>query len=216
MISSMLLFFRRDCDDGGGPAVELASPPVVDAPVPVVPVVALSVGAGSVVEVDVEAVGCAVVVAGLAPKRFGVADVVVPAAEDVGADVAPPRLPKSVEVGALVVVVPLLAAVVVAPAVAFVLVGVDVVGLFAPNNVLPPVDAPGVAPIPANKLLVGAADDVGGLLPPRLKPVIAGACDEDAGGAGVGPRLNVGALLAGVADGVLLPNPPNGFGLGVS
>lgn len=211
MISSMLLFFRRDCDEGWGPAVEAASP-VVDAPV-LVPVVAPSVGAGIVVDVDEEAVGCVVVVAALAPKRFGVAEAVVPAAEDVGADVPPPRLPKRVEVGALVGVGPLAAAVVVAPAVAGVLVGADVAG-FAPNSVLPPVDAPAVAPMPPKRLLVGAADDVGGLLPPRVNPVIAGACDE-IGCAGV-PRLNVGALLAGVADGVLLPNPGNRFGLGVS
>jgi hypothetical protein len=209
----MLLFFRRDCDDGGGPAVELASPPALAASPAAVPVAGAG-GVGWEVAVDVD--GCAVVVAGFVPPKLGNIDVApgVEAAPEVGAGKS-----DDVGAGAVVVVAPLAGAVVVAPDVAVVPAGVDAAG-FILNKELPPVEAPAVGA--ALKRLGAGAPDAGALLPPREKRVLAGAPDaEPAGGkmlmagaceeAGEPPRLNDGGLLAGVEEGVLLPSENRGL-----
>lgn len=212
MISSMLLFFRRDCADGAGPAVELASPPAFAASLVVPP----SVGAGWLVEVDVD--GCAAVVAGFAapiPNKLGALLVVVAAPEVAGAELPPPIPENSDEPGAVDVAVVLPAVVVVAPLAAVVLPGVEAAGLPMLNKELPPVVAPVLDPAPENKPELGAAEDVGaGVFPPRLKEAMFDGGWEDAGAAGVAPMLKVGGLLAGVDEVVALA-PPNSGGFGV-
>lgn len=181
MISSMLLFFKRDCEDGGGPAVELASPPVFDASLVVPP----KVGAGWLVAAVVD--DCAAVVAGFAaPKPNPPAALlgVVAAPDAAGVELPPPSPPNSVEPEVAVVVAPAGAGVVVAPLVAGVLPGVEVAGL----------------PMLANKLDAGAAGFAGSVFPPVLNaPRLDRGC-ENAGAAGVVPRLNADGLLAGVED----------------
>jgi hypothetical protein len=182
MISSMLLFFRRDCEDGGGPAVELASPPVFDASL----VIAPRVGAGWLVGVVVD--GCAAVVAGFAapkPNPLGALLVAIVAPDAAGAELPPPSPLNSEEPELAAVVVPAGAVVVVAPLAVGVLPVVRVAGL----------------PMFANRLDAGAADLAASVFPPILKPPRLGGC-EDAGATGVVPRLKVGGLLAGVDDAV--------------
>lgn len=202
------MFFRRDCADGAGPAVELAIPPVLLASFDVPP----SVGAGWLVEVDVD--GCAVDAAGVAPKRLGALLVAVVAPDDAGAELPPPNPENIEELGAAVVVAAAVpAVVVVAPLVAGALPGVDAAGLPRLNKELPLVDAGVPDPAPANRLPEGAAEDVGAAaFPPRLKDAMLEAGCEVAGAAGVLPRLKAGALLAGVDDGVEAGCAPNNDG----
>jgi hypothetical protein len=204
MISSMLLFFKRDCADGAGPAVELPSVAVFAASLVVPP----GVGAGWLVDVDVE--GCSAVVAGFAPppklKRLGVLLVAVPAPEVAGAELPPPIVGNSDEPEAVAVVAPVPAVVVVAPLVAGVLPGAEAAGLPMLNRELLPVDAPVLDPAPANMLEEGAADDVAaGVFPPRLKDAMLDGGCEDAVVAGVAPMLKAGGLLAGVEEDVAGP-----------
>jgi hypothetical protein len=163
----MLLFFKRDCADGAGPAVELPSAPAFA----VSSVVPPSVGAGWLVDADVD--GCSAVVAGFelaAPKRLGVPLVAVPAPDVAGAELAPPRPENIDDPDAVAVVAPVPAVVVVAPLVAGPLPVAEAAGLPMLNRELLPVAAPVLAPAPANKLEAGAADDVGaGVFPPKLK-----------------------------------------------
>lgn len=191
MISSMLLFFRRDCAEGAGPAVELASPALFDASLLVPP----RVGAGWPVDAD----GCAVVVGVFAPppprlnKDVGAGAVLAPDAG--GAELPPPPPENNDEVCA-----PVVGGAVVPPPVAAVEPGVEAAGV-PPNSAEPPVDAGGFgAPPPPNKPEVGAAEDVGvAALPPKLKPpMLEGGCEVPVD-AGVAPRPKLGALLAGVA-----------------
>tara|TARA_R110002003_G_scaffold279_22_gene18185 strand:+ start:17418 stop:18020 length:603 start_codon:yes stop_codon:yes gene_type:complete len=200
----MLLFFRRDWAEGAGPAVELASPPVFAASLVAPP----SVGAGWVVEVDVD--GCPAVVEGFAPpprlKRLGALLAAVVAPDAAGAELPPPMPEKRDGAGAVVVVVPFPAVVAVAPLVAAVLPGVEAAGLPMLNNVLPPAVVLVPDPAAENKLGVGAPEDVvAPVFPPKLKDAMFEAGCDVAGGAGVVPKLKVGALLAGVEEGVALP-----------
>jgi len=202
MISSMDLFFRRDCADGAGPAVEAASPlwPAL------FPLVAPGAGVGCEVVLD-DAAGASLP-AGLL-NRLGVApDVVVVAAPKAADVVLPPPKPlprlgnKDVFDDAVVVGAPLVA-VVVAPVVAAVLAGAAGLGKLKP----PPVDAGVEAPAGENRLGAAEPDDAA-LFPPRLRPEVAVGCVE-AGAADVVPRLKPPNGFAGVEDGVLLPSPPN-------
>ena len=151
MISSMDLFFSRDCADGAGPAVEAASPPCV-ALFPEVPLAAPRVvDAGCVVVFDDEA--GASVPAGLL-NRLGVVLAEVVAPEVAGAELPPPRLGNSDAPDDAVVVGAPLVAVVVAPVVAAVLAA----GL--PKLRPLPVEAPVVAPMPENMLPAPPAEEV--------------------------------------------------------
>lgn len=194
----MLLFFRRDCADGAGPAVELASPAVLLASL----VVPRSVEAGWPLVFDVD--GCSVVAAGLgAPNKLGALLVAVVAPDAAGAELAPPS-PENND-GAVVAVDVAPAVVVVAPLDAGVLPGAEAAGLPMVNKELPPAGLLALEPAPANKLEAGAADDVGaGVFPPRLKEAMLVEGWEVAGAAGVLPMLKAGALLAGVEEEVVL------------
>ncbi|KAH3911165.1 hypothetical protein HBH56_131250 [Parastagonospora nodorum] len=174
----MLLFFRRDCADGGGPAVELASPPVFVASLAALPRVA----AGWLVDVD----GCVVDVAVFPPNSPPDPPLVGAPRPDVGGAELPLPTPANSEgAGVAAVVMPELPAVVVAPLVGGVAPGAEEVGV----------------PILANILEAGAADDFGAsVFPPKLKPPrLDGGC-EDVGAAEFVPRLKVGGLLAGVDE----------------
>jgi hypothetical protein len=203
MISSMDLFFSRDCADGAGPAVDAASPlwPAL------FPLVAPGAGVGCEVVLD-DAAGASLP-AGLLNRLEVAPDVVVVAAPEAPDVVFPPPNPlprlgnKDVFDDAVVVGAPLVA-VVVAPVVAAVLAGAAGLGKLKP----PPVDA-GVE-APAGEKRLGAAEpDDAALFPPRLKPEVAvdGGCEE-AGAADVVPRLNPPNGFAGVEEGVLLSSPP--------
>jgi hypothetical protein len=131
--------------------------------------------------------------------------VAVAAPDDADVEVAPP-IPENRDVPPVVAAVaPLAEAVVVAPLAAGVLLGVEVAGFPKLNKELPPADAPVLDAAPANKLEAGAADDVGAaVFPPRVKDGMLEEGWEAAGAACVVPRLKVGGLLAGVAEGVAL------------
>jgi hypothetical protein len=182
MISSMLLFFRRDCEDGGGPAVELASPPVFDASLVVPPKAGTGWLGADVAE------GCVAAVAGFAapkPNPLGALLVAVVAPDAAGAELPAPSPLNSDEPEAAAVVAPAEAVVVVAPLAGGVLPVVGVAGL----------------PMFENRLDAGAAGFAASVFPPILKPPRLGGC-EDAGAAGVVPRLKDGGLLPGVDDAV--------------
>jgi hypothetical protein len=196
------LFFKRDCADGAGPAVEAAIPAWGALP-PEVAVVAPRVGAGC--EVVFEDEVCAPLVAGFENRLVAPE---VGAAPEVGVAELPPPRPANSEGAADVVVVVPLVAVVEAPVVAVLLAG----ALGFPQLKPPPVEAPA----PPN-ILLGAAEEVGGaVFPPKDKVGVAldVGC-EAAGCAGVAPRPNDG--FAGVEEGVVLPRPPKRLpaGLGV-
>lgn len=195
--------------------MELARPLVFDASLLAAVVVDPRAGAAWVVLVGVDVAGWAEV-AGFVPpmlKRLGALLVAVAAPDEAGAELPPPTPENSDEDGAVVVVAPAAAVVVVAPLEAGVLAGVEAAGLPKLKRELPPVDVP-VPEVPENRLLVGAAEDVGvvELFPPKLNEAMPeeDGCEE-AGAAGVFPRLNVGGLLAGVAEGVELPRENNGL-----
>jgi hypothetical protein len=190
---------RRDCAEGAGPAVELASPPAFEASLPPRVCPGWLVGG----------VGCAGVVAGFAPpipNRPGALVVAVGAPDVAGAELPPPSPENSDGLGAVDVWV------VVAPLVAGVLPDAGAAGLPMLNNELPPVFPP-VAPAFANKVEAGGVEDAGAaLLPPKLNEAMAGGCEE-AEAAGVAPRLKPDGLLAGVEEGVALGALNNdGFG----
>lgn len=187
MISSIDLFFRRDCADGAGPVVELPSPILVASPEVAAVVPAAAVGAGA------DAVGCALVDAGV--------ELVVL--------LLLPRVGKNEEPEVAVDVLVPLGAVVEAAVVG----AVEEAGVFPPSlGKLKPVELPPVAALDdvgaeENRFLGASELAAAGLSPPRfrvLEGVVLG-CDA----AGVPPRLKVGGLLAGVADGVVLPRLPN-------
>lgn len=153
-----------------------------------------------------EFAGCVPVVAGLAPKRLGVAPEVAPELDAGGAELPPPRPGKAVE-PAVVVVGPLVA-VVVALLVAVVSAAVDAGGLPQLKLLLPPADAGVLEPAPAKRPPLAGADDAGAVVfPPNdgVEPVEAG----------VEPRLNPRGL-AGVAEGVVLPRLPKRPDLGAA
>lgn len=204
---------RRDCAEGGGPAVEFASPLLAASPeaagvAPSVDVGWAEVEAGAGVDEGVE----------LAPPRPPNRPVVVPdfgAAVDAGVAELVPAAPNSEGAPAEAVVAAPLAAVVVAP-----LVGVAAVGVLAPSSFLK--SAAGVEDAAApNMLGVGAAEEAGALslfAPPKLKPPSEGvAAGWLAAGCVAGvdpPRLNAGGLLAGVLEKAAPPNrPPAGLGV---
>lgn len=174
----MDLFFKRDCADGAGPAVELASPVLEASPADAaVGPPALTAGAA-----DEDA--WAVVPAGLVPPRpnsDGAAVLVDAAPVDAGA-LPPAGFEKNdgpdVEVAA---VFPVAAEAVEAPGVA----DVDVGALPPSLGKLNPVEAPPAPVDPAfaavNKLVAGApVDAAADLSPPRLRGFVgvAEGCDE--------------------------------------
>jgi len=158
------------------------------------------VGAGWLVDAE----GCAVVVGVFAPprlNRLGAPLVAVLAPDVAGAELPPPMPENSDEVGAVVVAVPLPDVVVVAPLVAVILPGAEAAGA-APNNEVLPVVPADLDEAPPKRLGVAVPEDAGAaLFPPRLNPAMLDGGCEDAEAAGVPPKANVGALLAGVALG---------------
>lgn len=173
MISSIDLFFSRDCADGAGPAVEAASP-LWAALLPVVPAVAPKVGVdwASVLGLD----AAASLPAGLLNKLGAVAE--VDAAPEVAgaAELPPPRLGnRELPDDAVVVGAPAVA-VVVAAVLAAVLAALGL-----PRLKPPPVEA-GVelAAVENSPPDVPAEEAVLLVFPPRLKvgvPLDAG-CEE--------------------------------------
>lgn len=135
--------------------------------------------------------------AGFAPKK----EVVAVLAPDVaGAELPPPIPEKSDEPPAVVVAaVPLPVVVVAVPLVAVAPAGVEAAGA-APNREFPPVDAAGLAAAAPKRLEAAPPKDAGeAALPPELKPAMPDVgCVVAGGAAGVPPKLNEGALLAGV------------------
>jgi hypothetical protein len=190
----MLLFFRRDCADGAGPAVEAPSPPVFAASLFAPPDVGAGWVAGADVVPEVEPAW---------PNRLGAPLVAVPAPDVAGAELPPPSEGNRDGADAVAEVVPVPAVVVVAPVVAGVLLGAAAAGLPMLNKELPPVEAPVLDPAPANKP-EGAAEGAGvAELPPKPKDaMLDGGCEDAVAGvaAGVPPRLKDGGLLAGVED----------------
>lgn len=200
MISSMDLFFSRDCADGAGPAVEAASPLWAALP-PAVPLAAPKVEAGCDSALGFDA--GASLPEGLL-NRLGVVVEVVAAPEAAGAaELPPPKLGNSdvpddaVEAGAVVV------AVVAAPVVA----GVLVAAAGLPNPKPLPVEAGVEVPAVENRLVAVPAEAAVLLVfPPKLKvgvPLDAG-CEEAGCADDVAPRVNPDGF-AGAAAGVVLP-----------
>lgn len=159
--------------------MEFASPPVLVASFAALPIVA----AGWLVDVD----GCAVDVAVFPPPNspLGPPLVGAPRPDVAGAELPLPAPANSEGAAAAAVEVPELPAVVVAPLVGVAAPGAEEVGV----------------PMLANMLEAGAADVFcASVFPPMVKPPrLDGDC-EDAGTAGVVPRLKVGGLFAGVEE----------------
>ena len=197
MISSMDLFFSRDCAEGGGPTVELPRPLLAASPEAAV--VEPAVGAGAVV---VAPDGWLVPPVGL----LNSVDAGGP--PDAGAELAgllpPPRLNSDVPV-VEVVVAPAPAVVVGAAEAAFVdaAVAPPAVGKLNPPE-LPAPEAFGPVFADENMLLGASVLEAGGLSAPGVEAFV-----ELLTGCAEVPRLKVGGLLAGVAEGVVLPRLPN-------